>query len=55
MFPEWNRLRAGVWVGLNVYIDLTTQMSSMIDAIFGSSSLTSMPALPCFLNAKGDG
>ena len=28
MFPVWNRLRAGTWVGLNVYIDLITQIKS---------------------------
>ena len=40
MLPVWNRLRAGVCVGLNVYIDLMTQMSSMVEARFGNRLLT---------------
>src|ERR1039457_4806357 len=55
MFPEWKRLRAGVWVGLKVYIERMTQMSSMLLARLGSSSLTSMPDWPWRWNSKGEG
>ena len=44
--PVWNNARAGVCVGLNVYIDRITQTSSMTLAICGSSSLTSTPLRP---------
>ena len=35
MLPVWKRLRPGVWVGLKVYIERMTQMSSMILCEFG--------------------
>jgi hypothetical protein len=31
------------------------QQSSMMRAMFGSVSLTSMPLFPCFAKLKGDG
>ena len=55
MLPVWNRLRAGVCVGLNVYIDLITQMSSIVEAMFGSRLLTWTPPRPYCLNSNGEG
>ena len=55
MLPVWNRLRAGVCVGLKVYIDLMTQMSSMVEARLGSRLLTCTPPWPCCLNSNGEG
>jgi hypothetical protein len=53
--PEWIRLRAGTCVGLNVYIERITQMSSITVEICGNSSLTSIPLRPAFLNWNGEG
>ena len=43
-------LRACSWFGFVVNIERMTQSSSATVARFGSSSLISMPALPCFAN-----
>ena len=42
-------------VGLNEYIDRITQISSITEPIFGTSSLTSTPLRPYFWNLKLDG
>ena len=55
MLPEWNKLRAGVWVGLNVYMERITQISSITEESCGISSLASTPLFPCLLYWKGDG
>ncbi len=55
MLPVWNRLRAGVCVGLKVYIDLITQISSIVDAMLGSRLLTWTPSRPYCLNSNGEG
>src|SRR5579864_7709723 len=46
--------QAPLWLILSATIERMTQISSMHDATFGNSSLTSMPASPYFLNLKGD-
>src|SRR5436190_17408438 len=53
--PVWKRLRAGVCVGLNVYMERMTQSLSATEASCGSRLLTSTPPLPCFLNSNGEG
>src|SRR5215469_765659 len=55
IFPVWNRLRAGVCVGLKVYIDLMTQISSITDAMLGRRLETYTPSPPYCLNSTGDG
>src|SRR3954466_1637156 len=55
MLPELHRARAGLCVGLKVYIERMTHRSSIDAARFGSNSLTSMPADPCLVNLNGDG
>src|SRR5438552_9183943 len=52
--PQLNRFTPGVCVGLNVYIERTTQRSSATVESCGSKLLISMPLCPCFLNSKGD-
>jgi hypothetical protein len=53
--PVWNNARAGVCVGLNVYIERMTHISSTTLASCGRSSLTSTPLRPYRLNSNGDG
>ena len=44
----------GSWFGMSVYIERMKQMSSAHSPTCGNSSLTSMPALPYFLNVNGE-
>ena len=44
----------GSWFGMSVYIERMKQMSSAHSPTCGNSSLTSIPALPYFLNANGE-
>ena len=46
---------AGSWFTESVCIDLMTARSSTIFAVQGSSSLTHMPAFPCWENLYSDG
>ena len=53
--PVWTERAAGVWVGLNVYIDRMTQMSS-IDAGELRQQLADLDAVAAVrLNSNGDG
>ena len=46
--PVWMNVIAGSWLIASVYIVLMTVMSSTILAVWGSSSLTHVPDLPCW-------
>ena len=55
MLPEWIRLRAGVCVGLNVYIDRMTQTSSITVESCGSKLADFDAALAVLLELAGAG
>ena len=55
MLPEFIISSDGSWLGLSVYIERITQMSSMQPATCGKSSLTSMPLWPRGRAANGEG
>ncbi len=54
MWPVFIISIDGSWFGISVYIDRMKQMSSAHSPTWGNSSLTSIPALPYFLNANGE-
>ena len=45
---------AGSWLIASVFMVLMTVMSSTIFAVYGSSSLTQVPACPCCANVNAD-
>src|SRR5262245_5527739 len=45
--PVWMYVIAGSWLIASVFSDFTTAISSAMVAMFGSKSLTQVPALPC--------
>src|SRR6516164_2005705 len=47
--------QAPLWLMLSATIERITHRSSTHEATVGNSSLTSIPAFPCFLNLNGDG
>ena len=53
--PSSSSSSDGSWFGLSVYIERSTQMSSMQPATCGKSSETSMPLSPCGCAANGEG
>src|SRR5689334_4393070 len=48
--PVRKNVIAGAWLTAPVYIDLTKQRSSAIDAVFGRKSETHAPLWPCRAN-----
>ena len=55
MLPEFIISSEGSWLGLSVYIERSTQISSMQPATCGNSSDTSMPLWPCGRAGNGEG
>ena len=53
--PVWNRLRAGVCVGLNVYIDRITHMSSITEAMLRQQAAHLDAARPVLLELERRG
>src|SRR6266550_3914926 len=55
MLPEFIIKSDGSWLGLSVYIERITQISSMAAARCGKSSETAMPLWPCGRAENGEG
>src|SRR5687768_15048301 len=48
--PVYSIISAGAWLNWSVYIERTKHRSSVMEAMFGSSSETHIPDWPCCLN-----